>query len=55
MAAGSYQDVVVTKDFSPLEPDIVENKYFAPGVGFVKASIVQGGSEQIELVKITTN
>jgi hypothetical protein len=55
VAAGSYQDVVVTKDFSPLEPDIVENKYFAPGVGFVKASIVQGGSEEIQLVKITTD
>ena len=54
MAAGSYQNVVVTKDFSPLEPDVVENKYFAPGVGFVKSSIVRGGSEEIQLAKITT-
>lgn len=26
---------LVTKDFSPLEPDAIENKYFAPGVGLI--------------------
>ena len=53
VSAGSYEQVVVTEDFTPLEPDVVEHKYFAPGVGFVAGSMVKGGSEQIELVKIT--
>jgi len=26
-------DCVVTHDFSPLEPDASERKYFAPGIG----------------------
>ncbi|MDP2673343.1 MAG: hypothetical protein Q8Q00_00335 [Dehalococcoidia bacterium] len=55
VSAGSYQEVVVTEDFTLLEPDVVEHKYFAPGVGFVMGSMVKGGAEQIELVKITTN
>jgi hypothetical protein len=53
--AGSYQQVVVTEDFTPLEPDTVEHKYFAPGVGFVMGSMVKGGSEEIQLVEITTD
>jgi hypothetical protein len=55
VSAGSYQEVVVTEDFTPLEPDQVEHKYFAPGVGFVMGSMVKGGSEEIELVEITTD
>jgi len=55
VSAGSYKEVVVTEDFTSLEPDVVEHKYFAPGVGFVMGSMVKGGSEQIELVKITTD
>jgi len=55
VSAGSYQEVVVTEDFTPLELDQVEHKYFAPGVGFVMGSMVKGGSEEIELVEITTD
>ena len=55
VSAGSYEQVVVTEDFTPLEPDVVEHKYFAPGVGFVMGSMVKGGSEEIELVEITTD
>ncbi len=53
--SGSYHEVVVTEDFTPLEPDKVEHKYFAPGVGFVKGSMVKGGAEEIELTEIATN
>jgi hypothetical protein len=52
--AGSYTDVVVTEDFTPLSPDTVEHKYFAPSVGFVFSTIVKGGAEEIKLVKIIT-
>ena len=26
-------DCIVTRDFSPLEPDAEERKYYAPGIG----------------------
>jgi hypothetical protein len=32
-AASCDGDCLVTRDFSPLEPDVEENKYYAPGVG----------------------
>jgi hypothetical protein len=52
VAAGSYREVVVTEDTTPLEPDVVEQKYFAPDVGFIAGIMVKGGSEQLELVEI---
>jgi hypothetical protein len=33
--AGSYDDVVRTRDWTPLEPDVVEYKAYAPGVGWI--------------------
>ena len=50
---GSYEDVVLTEDFTPLDPDVVEHKYYAPDVGFISSTIVQGGSEETQLVRIT--
>ena len=32
---GAYDDVLVTKDWNPLEPEVIEEKYYAPGVGLV--------------------
>ncbi|MDA1261097.1 MAG: hypothetical protein O3A20_10825, partial [Planctomycetota bacterium] len=33
--AGTYHNCIVTQDWVPLEPDGIEHKYFAPGVGLV--------------------
>lgn len=33
--AGDYDDLVMTADTTPLEPDVLEHKYYAPGVGLV--------------------
>jgi hypothetical protein len=49
---GRYDHVLVTKDFTALEPDIVEHKRYAPGVGFVSSDLVQGGQEHVELVRV---
>jgi hypothetical protein len=51
VAAGSYQDLVMTKEFTPLEPDILEYKWYAHGVGEVLAITVSGGSDHEELVR----
>jgi hypothetical protein len=48
----SFHSVIVTKDWSPLEPGIVEQKYYASGVGVVQESLVQGGYEVSRLVKV---
>ena len=50
--AGNYDDVLVTEDWNPLEPDVVENKYYARGVGVVREEKV-GGGEAAELVEFT--
>jgi hypothetical protein len=51
---GSYTNVLVTKDWTPLEPDVVDNVYYAPGVGMIQSVAVQGPEEQIKLVSIKT-
>ena len=44
--------VLKTKDFSPLEPDIVENKYYAQNIGEIKAISVKGESDAETLKQI---
>lgn len=46
--------VLVTKEFTALEPGVVDHKYYAPGVGDIKEETVQGGNEKLELVSIKT-
>ena len=48
--AGHFKDVVMTKDTNPLEPKILEFKFYAPGVGPVLATSVSGGSDREELM-----
>lgn len=51
---GCFSNVLETKDFSPLEPGVAENKYYAPEIGQIKTIMVEGGSEVSELVDIMT-
>jgi hypothetical protein len=50
--AGSYADVLVTEEWTPLEPDTVEYKYYANGVGNVAERVVVGGDDLVELVEV---
>lgn len=47
---GTYDGVLMTKDFTPLEPDILEHKFYARGVGLVLALAISGGRDREELV-----
>jgi hypothetical protein len=47
---GSFQKVLKTKEWTPLEPGVVEYKYYAPGAG----CILTTAGDQVKLVKITT-
>jgi hypothetical protein len=51
---GSFADCLKTRDYTPLEPDIIENKYFAPGVGEILITLEKGGTERMELTEIKT-
>jgi hypothetical protein len=46
--------LLVTKETSRLDPSVVETKYYAPGIGFIRDEMVKGGDEHTELVNITT-
>ncbi|MGI5347918.1 hypothetical protein ACQEU8_06935 [Streptomyces sp. CA-250714] len=49
---GTFRDVLKTKDDSPLEPELVENKFYAKGVGSVREVAVKGEKDELELVKV---
>ena len=48
--AGAYKHLLMTKEFTPLEPDVLEHKFYARGVGPVLALTVAGGTGREELV-----
>jgi hypothetical protein len=50
---GSFTGCVQTRDFTALEPDVEENKYYCPGVGQVRAMITKGGTEHEDLIRVT--
>jgi hypothetical protein len=47
---GHFTDVLLTEDYTPVEPDVLELKMYAPGIGQVLAQTVSGGSEREELI-----
>ncbi|HEX2404543.1 MAG TPA: hypothetical protein VHM29_07555, partial [Acidimicrobiia bacterium] len=50
---GAFDDLIVIEEWTPLEPDVVEEKSYAPGVGMVLETTVEGGSGRIELISFT--
>jgi hypothetical protein len=49
---GSFHDVLVTKDWTPLEPEVLENKYYARDVGVVFERSVKGPKGELSLVDV---
>jgi len=47
---GRFERVVVTRDWNPLDPKVVEQKQYAPGVGQIRGQKIAGGRERAELV-----
>jgi hypothetical protein len=46
---GTFDGVLMTREFTPLEPDVVEQKFYARGVGQIQALQTSGGSSREEL------
>ena len=51
---GTYHDCLQTAEWNPLEPGILEHKFYAAGVGLLRAVAVKGESGYEDLVEITT-
>ena len=49
---GSFDGLLKTKDFSPLEPSVVEHKKYLRGVGSILEKEVRGGNERLALVRV---
>jgi hypothetical protein len=49
-----FSNVLQTEDINPLEPEIVENKYYAQDIGYIKGVMVKGGEEVETLVQINS-
>jgi hypothetical protein len=47
---GSFTDVLMTKDTTPLEPEILEHKFYARGIGPVLVLAISGGGGREELI-----
>lgn len=50
--AGRYRKALLTKDTVGLDPDVLEYKLYAPGVGPVLALGISGGGGREELVRV---
>jgi hypothetical protein len=50
---GGFSAAVKTKDYTRLEPKVLEHKWYAPLVGLVAENTVRGGSGRLELVEYT--
>ncbi len=44
---------LLTRDFTPLEPDVTENKFYAPGLGLIVEVDLETG-DRVELVEFTS-
>jgi hypothetical protein len=51
---GEFDGVLKTRDFTRLEPTVVEQKFYAKGVGVVQEKKVRGGSQLTVLIEHTT-
>ncbi len=50
--AGSYTGVLVTAEWTPLEPSVLSEKAYAKGIGEIREADVAGGDEKLELVTV---
>jgi hypothetical protein len=50
---GSFDHVLMTRDYNRLEPKLLEHKFYARGVGPVLAMTVAGGADREELLRFT--
>ena len=50
----AFRRTLLTKEWTPVEPDVLDHKYYARGIGTVLEQTVKGGDERNELVFFTS-
>ena len=50
---GAYDNLLQTRNYSGIEPDVVEEKFYAQGVGPVLEVTISGGAGRAELASST--
>jgi hypothetical protein len=53
LSFGTYRHVLVTREWTPLEPGVIDRKRYVRGVGLVSEESVRGAHETAELVSVT--
>lgn len=51
---GPFTNCLETKEWTSLERGVVENKYYAAGIGVILEQMVKGGADRMQLVQIIT-
>ena len=54
MPFGSFDGCWQTEDTTPLEPDVLEHKYYCEGIGLALAVLVSDGGAREELIEAET-
>ena len=52
VAYGAFSDVLVIKEWNPLDPGVVEEKSYASGIGVILEQTLEGENERVELIDI---
>jgi hypothetical protein len=52
---GTFHDALKTKEWTALEPGVVDNKYYVRGIGMVDEATVKGGDEHLSLKEIRSS
>jgi hypothetical protein len=50
--AGTFRHCIRSAEFTPLEPNLLENKWYCPGVGITRERDLRGGTGRTALVRI---
>ena len=50
---GTFHDAVLTKEWTPLEPEVLDHKFYVRGIGQVREASVTGPKEVTNLVSFT--
>jgi len=53
VAHPQQKTVLVTQEWTPLEPGVIDHKFYARGVGTIIEQTERGGDERLELVSVT--
>ena len=49
---GTLRHCMKSEEFTPLEPDVLEHKFYCPGIGIARERDLSGGTARTALTKI---